>query len=165
MQKFKIPIVDENDEVIGHKERTKIEREDIYRVSGLWIENSKGEVLLAQRSFAKKNSPGKWGPAVAGTIEEGETYDSNIYKEAEEEIGLVGYDFEKGEKVRRRGEHNYFVQWYFVKLDIDIEKFKIKEDEVEQIKWIDRNELKNEVMNNPEIFVSTMSKNLYLFGK
>lgn len=156
-----IIIVNEDDEVIGLKPRAEVEGDDIYRVSGLWIENNKGEVLLAQRSFSKKNSPGKWGPAVAGTIEEGETYDVNIYKEAEEEIGLKEYDFQKGEKQRRKGDHNYFVQWYYVKLDI--EKFKIKEDEVEQIKWIDKNELKKEIAKNPEMFVSTMRENVYLY--
>ena len=35
--------------------------------------------------------PEVWGPAVSGTNEEGETYDSNIIKEAQEEIGLTGY--------------------------------------------------------------------------
>ncbi len=30
-----------------------------------------------------------WGSAVAGTVEKGEDYESNIYKETEEEIGLA----------------------------------------------------------------------------
>jgi hypothetical protein len=34
-------IVDENDEIISHKHRHEITSEDIYRVSALWIENSK----------------------------------------------------------------------------------------------------------------------------
>lgn len=83
-----IPIVDEEDNIIDYKERKKLDLKDIYRVSALWIENSKGEILLAQRSFNKKHHPGLWGPAVAGTVEKGESYEENISHEIEEELGI-----------------------------------------------------------------------------
>lgn len=82
-------IVNEQDEEIGVKHRHDITSDDIYRVSALWIENSHGDVLMSQRGFMKRNNPGKWSAAVAGTIDEGESYSENIYKEAEEEIGLI----------------------------------------------------------------------------
>ena len=79
-----ITIVNEEDEIIGHKDRTSLDHEtDIYRVAALWLTNSTGEVLIAQRALSKESSPGKWGPAAAGTVEEGETYESNIVKEVE----------------------------------------------------------------------------------
>ncbi len=88
MQKQKVIIVDENDKIIGYKERNDRNQNDIIRIAGIWIENEKGEVLIAQRSFRKVNNPGKLGPAAAGTLEVGETYESNILKEVEEEIGI-----------------------------------------------------------------------------
>ena len=78
-EKPKIILVNENDEIIGYKERGTLDKEDIYRVSALWIQNSKGEILLAQRSFNKNNNPRKWGPAVAGTNDEGESYESKTF--------------------------------------------------------------------------------------
>jgi isopentenyldiphosphate isomerase len=150
----KIIIVNEKDEVIDYKERGTLNQEDIYRVSGLWIENSKGEILLAQRGLHKKNDPGKWGPAVAGTVEEGETYDSNIIKEAEEEIGLKGKSFKKLDKVRRKGKHNYFCQWFF--LSMDDYDFKVQKEEVEQIKWFKRNELLADFQKNPDSFLKSV---------
>jgi len=105
----KIIIVDENDKIIGYKERGTLNFRDIYRVSALQVKNSVGQILLAQRKLTKKKNPGKWGPAVAGTNDEGETYESNIIKEAEEEIGLV--DFEMKVKNKQRvdeGFSNYF---------------------------------------------------------
>ena len=54
-----IIIVDEEDNIIGAKERGTLNTKDIYRVSSLRIINSLGEILLAQRSFDKKNDPGK----------------------------------------------------------------------------------------------------------
>jgi len=54
-----IPIVDEKDKIIGYKDRKEIQKEDIYRVSALWITNSKDEILLAQRAFSKSHDPGR----------------------------------------------------------------------------------------------------------
>ena len=55
--------------VIGQKQRELLEPPDIFRSSSLWITNSKGEVLIAQRSHSKKLDPGKWGEAVGGVVE------------------------------------------------------------------------------------------------
>lgn len=83
-----IPIVNLDDEIIGYKPRKDITLQDVYRVSALWIENSQGEILLAQRGFLKSVDPGKWGAAVAGTVEKDESYEENILKEMQEELGL-----------------------------------------------------------------------------
>lgn len=74
-------VVNDSDEVIGHKFRNDIDFvKDIYRVAALWLTNSQGQVLIAQRLLTKDKDPGKWGPAAAGTLEKDETYESNIYK-------------------------------------------------------------------------------------
>lgn len=125
MNKSKIIIVNENDEIIGCKERGEINQSDIYRVSALWIQNPKGDVLLAQRKLTEDNDPGKWGPAVAGTNDEGETYESNIIKEAEEEIGLKDCDFQKIDKVRISGKYNFFCQRFLLITDKEIGDFTI----------------------------------------
>src|SRR3989338_4245132 len=85
---MRVPIVNEKDEIIEYKDWKDRGLKEIVRVSGLWIVDGNGNILLAQRYKNKTHDPGKWGPAVAGTVEEGETYESNIVKEAEEENGL-----------------------------------------------------------------------------
>ncbi len=98
--KPKVQIVDENDNLIGHKPRTEVDfTKDIYRSACIWIENSKGEVLLARRALNKDKDPGMWGTAAAGTVDEAETYESNAYKELEEEIGLTGVELTSNAKV------------------------------------------------------------------
>ena len=58
----KIPIVDENDKLIEYKERDTLDHtKDVYRVSALWIINSKGDVLLAKRVATKTQDPNRWG--------------------------------------------------------------------------------------------------------
>jgi isopentenyldiphosphate isomerase len=156
MEKPRTIIVSDKDEVIGYKERGTLEQSDIYRVSALWVTNSRGDILLAQRKFTKSHDPGKWGPAVAGTVEEDETYEQNIYKEAEEEIGLKGVKFAKGPKVRIHGEHNYFDQWYTAIVDKPAKEFTIQEEEVEQVKWFTRKELDRELQDHPEWYLSDL---------
>jgi len=139
----KIIIVDEKDEIIGYKERGTLTNKDIYRVSALWIENNKGQILLARRAFTKKKDPGMWGPAVAGTVEKGETYESNIIKEADEEIGLQNIKVKEWIKKRVKYPHNHFTQMFLLKLDKPLEYFKINKEEVAEIRWFDKDKLIN----------------------
>jgi len=149
----KLIIVDENDVPIGLKDRSSVTKDDIYRVSALWITNSKGDILLAQRQLTKKQDPGKWGPAVAGTNDEGESYDVNILKEAQEEIGLKNTIFTIARKIRYTSPTNNFCQWYTLVIDKDIDYFKLQEEEVKAIKWFTRDELKKQLSNSPEKFL------------
>lgn len=161
--KSKIIIVDEQDTVIGYKDRDAVQREDIYRVSALWIINSKDEILLARRALSKSHSPGMWGPAVAGTVEEGETYEANIIKEAQEELGLKNIKPRMGPKERKTGEHNYFAQWYLLELDKPLSEFAVDKGEVAEIRWFSREELLKEIQNNPSLFLESIKRNLERF--
>jgi|SRR3989344_5734 len=154
---MKIQIVDYQDQLIDHKERTEVVyKTDIYRVSALWLTNSRGQTLLAKRAAKKDKDPGKWGPAVAGTIDQGETYDENIYKEAEEEIGLTDELFKKGLKILIKYPRTYFCQWYFITLDRDVDSFVMQKDEVDELAWIDIEQLKREVKAEPDKYVPAM---------
>lgn len=159
-----IPIVDENDQIVGHKDRADIDHErEIYRVAALWLTNSAGEVLIAQRKLSKDKDPGMWGPAVSGTVEQDETYEVNIYKEAEEEIGLTQVEFKLGPKTRVRIPRNFFSQWFTATVDKLIEEFRIAEEEVEQIKWVSFDDLARDVEDNPGNYVLPMPDIVKLF--
>jgi isopentenyldiphosphate isomerase len=61
MNYMSIPVVNEKDEIIGHKDRADVDPSvDIVRSASLWITNRNGDILLAQRKFTKRNNPGKW---------------------------------------------------------------------------------------------------------
>jgi isopentenyldiphosphate isomerase len=147
-------IVNENDEIIGYKDRNKVKENDIFRISALWVENNNNEILIAQRSLKKEHNPGKWGSAVAGRNEKNETYEENIIKEAEEEIGLKNYKFKKAHKIKTK--NNKFLQWFTLVLDKDIKEFKLQKEEVEDIKWIKKEKLKKEINKDPEKFTSSL---------
>ena len=56
-------IVDDNDNIIGHKASAEISPDERTRIAAIWIENPEGQVLLAQRHSSKWLHPNKWGPA------------------------------------------------------------------------------------------------------
>ena len=156
-------IVNEKDEVIGSKKREDITSSDIYRVSALWLTNNTGEVLIVQRAFTKKHDPGLWGPAVSGTVEEGQTYDSNIVKETEEELGLTELSITKGPKILRTGKHTRFCQWYFAHTDKKITDLTLHTEEVIAARWISPALLLAEVREHPERFIPSTREHIERF--
>ncbi len=158
-----IPTVDEQDKLIEYKEKSQVKDSDVYRVSALWLTNSKGEVLLAKRVHTKKHDPSKWGPAVAGTVEKGETYESNIIKETEEEIGLTNVKFKLGAKQRIHGKHNFFDQWFLATVDMNANDFVIQKEEVEEVRWFSKKEIKAIFKKNPDFFIASAKQWIDLF--
>lgn len=151
-------IVDDQDNLISAKPRNEIDfKNDYYRISGLWLTNSKGQILIAQRLLTKDKDPGKWGPAAAGTLEVGETYESNAYKEAEEEIGLTGVEFTLGPKMKFENPRKSFCQWFIATCDWPEGQFVLQATEVEQVKWIDEGVFFEDVRANPDKYLPTMS--------
>lgn len=160
---MRIPIVNEQDEIIGYEDRSNQNPKNITRISALWVTDKNGNVLLAQRAFSKKIDPGVWGAAVAGTVEEGETYESNIIKEAEEEIGLMGIKPSLGPKIRRSTSHEYFAQWFTVVVPADYQ-FKKQDQEVEEIKWFTKDELRKSFNEKPEMFITNFNQYFSYFN-
>lgn len=160
----RILIVDGDDNVIGTKVRGALVPGDIYRVSALWLTDGRGRVLLAQRSFAKAHDPGKWGPAAAGTVEEGKSYEVNINKEIEEEIGLTGLTLRFGPKERVTGKHNFFGQWFLAETDVPVESLKLQAEEVAKVKWMTLEELEKDIRENPGNYLDSMMHTVRLFG-
>ena len=158
--------VDNRDIVIGQKHWREMSHDNIYRVSALWLTDTKtGDILLAQRKWTKKNDPGKWGPAVSGTIEVGETYESNIVKEIEEEIGLTNLKLHKGPKTYTDdGEHRFFCQWFIATVHKDEVTIVIQEDEVEAVDWISKSNLLNDLAKNSDKYTPSTTENLQALG-
>ena len=150
-------IVDENDEIIGYKPRNEIDfKKDYYRIGCLWLTNSKGEVLIAQRLLTKDKDPGKWGPSAAGTLEKGETYESNINKEAAEELGLTGVEFTPITKLKLEEPRKSFLQLFKGVCDWPVDKFIPQPEEVEQVAWISIEALKKDIQKQPEKYVPSI---------
>jgi len=160
----KIIYVDEEDNVIGSKSRDDVDKDGLrYRISSLWVKNSKGGSLLARRALTKKHNPGKWGTAVAGTIDEGESYRGNVIKEAFEELGIKDIEIKLELKEKIDGVQKFFVQWFSAVIDKPVEDFVIQKEEVEEVKWFSKEEFDKMVRDKPEDFIEGMSRIIEAF--
>ncbi len=148
-----IIVVDENDNIIWQRDRySKAESNTRHRISILRAENSKWEVLIAQRSLSKKSHPWKRWAAVWWTNNPWETYESNIIKETKEEIGYDLINFK--EHYKDRTEY-VFAKVFTAIIDQEISKFILQEDEVADIKRISKKDLLNEIKKHPETFTKS----------
>jgi isopentenyldiphosphate isomerase len=158
-----VPLVNEFDEVIGFKQRDEITPTDINRATGLWITNSKKEILLARRSLTKRFSPNRWGPAAAGTLEKDESYLENIIKEMQEELGLGNITPLPVKKLLMSGYHPHFTQWFSCVIDKPCNSFTIQTEEVSEIRWFTPEEVLKMLKDQPELFVTNVFDWISLF--
>lgn len=153
-------VVDDNDNVIDYKHWSEVKPSDRVRISSIWVENSNGDILMAQRSHHKKFMPNLWGPAAAGTVEQGETYESNAYKELEEEIGLSGVTLMHVSTKKWDGNENdnRFCACFRTICNWPIEKFTLQESEVDAVKWISKEQLMKELVESPEKYLPNAAR-------
>lgn len=153
-----LPIVNEQDEVIGIKSKEACGPDDITRVSGLFVYNAQREILLSQRALSKRYDPGKWSEAVCGTVEDGETYESNILKEVAEEIGLTLKPNDIREVYHGLFEvsHRLFFTMYVAEVNQPLESFRLQADEVAELRWVTFDEFKQWVIDRPDDFTIGM---------
>lgn len=167
MKKEMMTLVDKNDNLVWYKERWTLDYDkDIYRVTWLRLENSKWEVLIAQRSFSKKNQWWVRGPAVAWTVNNKENYEQNILKESMEEIWLKldNYELWPKEFIKSSNQNRkYFCQWFLATTDKKISDFILQEEEVAAVQRISKAKLLQRVKDKPEEFTSTANDYIKLF--
>jgi len=167
MTKELITLVDENDNIIWYRERWTLEfPKDIYRISALRLENPKWEVLIAQRSFKKKNQWWVRWPAVSWTVNKQENYEQNIIKETQEEIwlNLINYKLWPKKFIESKNNNRrYFCQRFLAKTDKDISGFMLQETEVEAVQRISKEKLLRRISEKPKEFTSTANEYIKLF--
>jgi len=128
----------------------------------IWMINSKGEILIQKRSMEKVTWPGLWDLSVAGHVTAEENAINTAITECWEEIGVkieekqleflfnIKYNEELHEGQFRRRE---FIKVFLVKLDIEINKLKLQEDEVDEVRLIHYKDLEKEVKINSDEFI------------
>ena len=146
MEKYEL--VDKNGNKTG-KILTQIESRDINNIPtgqyisvvGVVIINENNEILLQKRSKCKKVNPGKWG-ICGGKVEIGETTLDAGIRETFEEIGIALNKSELKFLSAAKNEKAHFTV-YYVRKNVDINKCKIQEDELEELRYFKIEELEN----------------------
>lgn len=89
------PVVDEAGQVVGRALRSDCHSGSkiLHPVVHLHVFSPDGSLFLQQRPLWKDIQPGRWDTAVGGHIDEGESIEEALRREAQEELGLSGFDY------------------------------------------------------------------------
>jgi isopentenyldiphosphate isomerase len=89
-----LPMVDEEGRIQGKALRSYCHNgsKTLHPVVHLHLIGKDQSIFLQKRATTKLVQPGKWDTAVGGHISYGETIEETLKREAEEEIGLTGFE-------------------------------------------------------------------------
>lgn len=104
-----------------------------------YIHNSKGEFLIQKRSLTKVFLPGGWDIHM-GHVMAGETSKVAIIREIHEELGIEVDDVIFLKRITWE-KYQHFIDIYVVNKDIDINSLTLQESEVDDVKYISKNEI------------------------
>ncbi len=148
----KVVLVDRNDKEIGSEEKMKAHREGkLHRAFSVFVFNSKGQVLLQKRAKTKYHTAGLWSNTCCSHPKPGEDTEKAAHRRLKEEMGFdCGlkkiFSFVYRVKLGGLFEHEYD--------HVFTGKFggnpAPNEEEVEGWKWMDMDEIKNDMKQNPE---------------
>lgn len=160
-----VVLVDQNDQVTGTAPKMEAHIKGLlHRAFSVWITNSKGEILLQQRAWDKYHSPGLWSNSCCSHPQPGEAIEDSARKRLFEEMRIdsrldfVGKFYYKVDFDEELAEHEIdyvFTGLYDGPVNPDPE-------EVADYKWIDRDELLEELKENPQHFTYWFPKVLDL---
>ena len=136
-----------NLEIIGeHVRGTEMPEEGYHMVVHIWIRNAAGQYLMTQRSANKKTYPLAW-ECVGGSVLKGEASLPAAIREVQEEVGIILRP-EDGRKVLTQireyaggNRVNDINDVYLFAYDAPILLAEASTDEVEQARWMTREEI------------------------
>ena len=130
-------------------------------ITHLCIFDSRGRLLIQQRSDEKRIWPGKWDVSAAGGVSAGETTRTAAVRELEEELGLSAAEQEL--RSICTVTFNYAFDDYFIlKRDVDLRDLHLQAEEVSAVRWATRQQVLDLVRR--DAFVSYSENFLaYLF--
>jgi len=164
-------LVDQNDNPIGKEDKVKchLPNGKLHRAFSALIFNGEGKLLLTKRSESKMLWPNEWDGTVASHPRESETYVSSAERRMPEEIGIVckmNYmnKFEYHVPYKDIGSENEICGTLIGIVD-DFDETCLIKDEISEIKWIDPDELKNELQQNMDVYCPWMVIALYFLDR
>lgn len=147
--------VDEFDSEIGSIEKMEAHRKGtLHRAFSILVFNSKNQLLLQKRNVKKYHSPGLWTNTCCSHPKYGENLQDAIYRRLNEEMGFTCeleevFSFIYKVKLEDNLFENEYDHVFIGKYDGEI---VVNKDEVDDFKWVDINELKNDIVERPEIY-------------
>ena len=149
-------VLNEKGEYIGKTEtREKCHKEGLWHKAVVVLINSKSQVLLQKRSANKKMWPNMWDITSGGHVLAGEFGFQAAIRECKEELGI---ELNKNDitfigsttSTNIKGDiiNNHFNEYYIANKEIDETKLKLQEEEVSEVRWIDKDQIIEKIKDN-----------------
>lgn len=124
------------DEKVSREEKLNLPNGKYFMVVLIFIENDKGEFLLQKTSKSRNSIIATTG----GHVTYGDDSLGTVIKECKEELGLdilpSNLKFIDTEMYK-----NGLLDTYYTRMNVDIEKLVLQEEEVEYVKWFSKDEI------------------------
>jgi len=152
-----VVLVDEKDNPIGLMEKMEAhEKALLHRAFSVFIFNKKGELMLQQRAASKYHSPLLWTNTCCSHQRDGETNLEAGKRRLQEEMGFVTEIKEVFSFIYKAPFDNGLTEH---ELDhVMVGSFEgapsINKEEVESYKWMNLEDLKSDIKNNPDIYTA-----------
>lgn len=124
----------------------------------VWIINSRGQILLQQRSYEMPILPGYWG-LTTGRVQLGEDSLTGCLREVQEELGIALKQNEPQFLCRIPRQDDTHLLWdlYLVQKDVETSNLTLQVEEVAQAKWVSVDEFvqileAGKIYKYPEIY-------------
>lgn len=117
-----------------HLRGTAVPEGCFHKVVHIWIQNSKGELLMQKRSDKVDNCPGEWA-TTGGSVQTGEEPLVTAVRELSEELDLKvsAEELQYCLMVRRKDAFCYV---YILRKDVPAEALTLQECEVAAVEWM-----------------------------
>lgn len=122
------------------------------------IVNDNKQVLLERRSANKRFEPNKWA-LCAGHVEAGEGLKKAMLRELKEELGIDTSEDNLTEfsnkEITIKDSNSHITYFYYIKLNLKEEEFKIEKEELSEVKWFEIDEVIDMIKNKDASIVFT----------
>lgn len=149
-------LVNAEDEEIGYGEKAYVhEKGLLHRAFSVFIVND-GKMLIQKRNRNKYHSGGLWTNACCSHPRKGESLKEAVHRRLEEELG-IDCDVEELFDFMYRtvfAENLYEYEFDHVFLADYSGSIELNREETSEIKWIDLQELKEDIVRRPEKYTS-----------
>lgn len=148
-------LVDGNDREVGFMNKLAVHRAGVlHRAFSVFIFNKEGEFLLQQRADTKYHSAGLWSNTCCSHPIKGEEFEDTIARRLKEEMGIVCQTQFQFSFIYKAALENGLIEneldHVYFGTTTDVPKPNV--EEVKDWKYMNMQELKNEIHTHPEKF-------------
>ena len=147
MTKELVDLYDSNRTPLGrtHDRANKLADGEFIIVVGIWIFNSKNEILLTKRHPNKKFAPNLW-ENTGGHVSAGETSVAAVVRELREETGIIA-EMDEVIYLGTAKVPPFFGDNYYVRKDISLSDVTLQDGETVDVKWVSYTEFERMISN------------------